>query len=1047
MVFKRRAVFHFILLSIMIGGIYSFMKISKLEDPEIVIMSAKVITVYPGASAHEVEMELTSVIEEELNSIPGLEHLDTKSMPNVSEISVNLSMEVPQSEIDDRWTLLRRKIENLTPKLPAGAQKPMVFDDFGDVYGMFYGMIAEGYSYEEMERYANFIKREILDVDGVNKVQIYGTQKPSVDIILSKEKMSELGIFPVQLFAAIQEQNKHVYPGSLKSGNQDLRLHIDADFKDLEDVENLIINSIDGKRFRLSDIAQVKRSYKEPLQNTLYLNNNKALGISISMMKGENIVELGKRVEERMADLQKQIPVGFEFEKIFFQPDKVSDSINGFMWNLVASVLIVVVVLMFAMGLRSGLIIGGGLGLTILASFPVLLVLDGTMQRISLGAFIVAMGMLVDNAIVVIDGILVDLQKRGRRKSSFINVAKRTSVPLLGATLIAIVAFLPVYLSPDTAGTYVKDLFLVLCISLLISWVLAITQVPLFSAAFLKVNKKKAKKGLFQGPGYTMMRKILGFSLNNRILVITIGVVSLGVSAFGYKYVKDTFFPDFNYNQVYIEYKLPEGTSPDKVNEDLNKITGHFLSYDEVKLVATSQGMTPSRYCLVRAMGEMADSYGELIVNFEDYETMIQMKPQLEQYLNENYPDAYVRIRKYNLSVKSSHTVEVEFKGPDPAVLRNLSRQAQNIMLESPYVNTYTVNDNWDARKKSMAVHYDQEAGARTGITRSDVSNALLAATDGLPIGTLYDGEIEVEINFKTRDTDGNRILDLNDVPVWPMIPNISNIDPTSLMGIMNGSTSVEQLSKRIISPVPLSSVTSQLLVEAEEGAIIRQDGQRCIEAQCDPLDQYNPVDVTKSIEEQIEKIQLPEGYTMRWVGESELKEQGTKNIYAMLPLAFMIMIVILLLLFNDYKKPLIVILCIPMAFIGIVAGHVSSGIPFSFVSIIGAFGLMGMLIKNSIVLLDEIGKLIKEGEGRQTAIINATVSRARPVLMASITTILGMLPLFNDPMYKSMAVTIISGLLIGTLITLVFVPVLYSVFHKVNHTETVGRKAITTNS
>jgi multidrug efflux pump subunit AcrB len=932
-------------------------------------------------------------------------------------------------------------------QLPEGAYSPIVIDDFGDVYGMFYGMTAEGFSYEEMDKYAQFIKKELLAMDGVSKVQIYGMQEPVINITLRNEKMSEMGIFPYQIISTIQSHNTHVYPGSFISGSQNLRLHIDEKFQSLDDIRSLQIKSNDGKLFELADIAEISKSYKYPESRSLHINNEKALGISISMEHGGNIIELGKRVEEKMSTLQSRIPIGFNFEKVFFQPDLVKDSIDGFMWNLVASILIVIVVLMFTMGLRGGLIIGSGLALTILATFPILYAAGGTLQRISLGAFIVAMGMLVDNAIVVIDGILVDIRKNGIQRSSFLNSAKRTAGPLLGATLIAIVAFLPVYLSPDTAGTYVKDLFVVLCISLLISWILALTQVPLFSASMMKINLKDQKKALFDGPLYNFIRKVLTYSLRHKFIIVIIAAILLGAAGYSFKYVQDTFFPDFNYNQVYIEYKLPEGTSAEKVNQDLSEITDHFLSFEEVKLVASSHGTTPSRYCLVRAMGEVSNSYGELIVNFEDYKQMIKMKPILEEYLHNNYPEANTRIRKYNLSVASSHTVEIEFQGPDPAVLRDLSRQAENIMAKSPYTNTYTVCNDWAIPAKTLHVDYDKVKANKAGISRSDVSNALLAATDGLPIGTFHEGEDEYTLTFRTRNENGDRITDLNEIPVWPMLPNISAIDKDIVTSIMTGAKDISEISNEIITPLPLSTVSNGITMLAEESKIRRLNGKRTIQAQCDPWDEYSPVNLTNDIIDEVNQIQLPEGYTMQFVGEEELKAKGTKNIYGMLPLSLVLIIIILLLLFNDLKKPLLILLCIPMAAIGIVPGHILTGIPFSFVSIIGAFGLMGMLIKNSIVLVDEIGKQIKEGVGRYTAIVNSTVSRTRPVMMASFTTILGMIPLFNDPMYKSMAVTIISGLLVGTLITLVFAPILYAVFHGVSNDETESTKIITNNS
>jgi multidrug efflux pump subunit AcrB len=427
-----------------------------------------------------------------------IENIRSKSSANISEIDIELKMTVPQNEIQQRWEFLRRKVEAAQTKLPEGAQKSMVIDDFTDVYGMFYAMTADGYSYQEMDDYAGYIKRGMLEVEGVRKVQIYGTQSPQIEIRLSSEKMGEMGVSPLQVINAIQQQNTVVYPGSVHTGDQLLKVNVSDKLTGIEDLKNLVVQDIGGKLIKLSDLAQISKTYPETLRNTMFMNNNKAIGISISMESGENIVELGKRVDKQLAELQKNMPVGFEFSKVFFQPDKVNEAIHGFMINLIESVIIVILSLMVTMGLRSGLIIGTGLLLTILGTFPFLLVADGSMQRISLGAFIVAMGMLVDNAIVVLDGILVDLQRNGKNKNTFVNPAKRTAWPLLGATLIAVSAFLPVFISKDTAGTYARDLFVVLCISLLISWILALTQVPLFSAKFLTISKKKKNKDPFR---------------------------------------------------------------------------------------------------------------------------------------------------------------------------------------------------------------------------------------------------------------------------------------------------------------------------------------------------------------------------------------------------------------------------------------------------------------------------------------------------------------------------------------------------------------------
>ncbi len=1035
---RKKTVVWFLLICITVGGILSYRAISKLEDPEIIVMVARVYTVYPGASAHEVEMQVTNVLEEEISTLADIENIRSRSSANISEIEVELKMTVLQKEIQQRWEFLRRKVEAAQSKLPEGAQKPTVVDDFTDVFGMFYAMIAEGYSYQEMANYAEYIKRGMLEVEGVRKVQIFGTQNPEVDIVLSTEKMSQMEVAPLQVISAIQEKNAMVYAGNLQTGDRILKVNVSDKINGINDLQNLVVQDISGKQIKLSDLAEITKGYPETLRNTMFLNNKKALGISLSMESGENILNVGKRVDAKLEQLEKNMPAGFEFSKVFFQPDKVNEAINGFIVNLIESVIIVILSLMITMGLRSGLIIGSSLLLVVLGTFPILLVSGGSLQRISLGAFIVAMGMLVDNAIVVIDGILVDMQKHGKRMSTLIDPVKRTAWPLLGATVIAAAAFLPVFISKDTAGTYARDLFLVLAISLVLSWILALTQVPLFSEKFLKLSKKVKSKDPYDGIFYRKFTQALSFFMTHKVITVISTIIIMAVAAYGFTYVKQTFFPDMNYNQVYIEYKLPYGTNPAKVNSDLAEITNHFQTLAEVKMVVTSQGMSPTRYCLVRSMGEISDNYGELIVNFEDYKTMVRMKPVLEKYIRENYPDAYFRIRKYNLSVKSSHLVEAEFSGPDPAVLRNLSEQVKEIMRKNPYTDTYTICSDWEPTGKALFTQYDQSAARRTSTTRSDVSNALLAATDGLPLGTFYEGETPVGINLKVRKSDGSRVEIVNDIPVWNMVPNFGNIKSDDLIKVVYGLKSAEEITGELLKPVPLSAVTKGVEPGWEESVVQRANRKRIIQAQCDPIEGYSPALLRKTLIPEIEKISIPEGYSMRWVGEYELQHIALSNIFRYLPVVLMLIVFILILLFNDIKRPVIVIVCIPLAVIGIVPGLLIFDKPFTFMAIIGAIGLMGMLIKNSVVLLDQIQRQIHEGHGGYQAIINATVSRTRPVLMASLTTIFGMIPLVTDPMYSSMAVVIICGLLVGTLITLIFVPILYAVLHNIHKEENV---------
>lgn len=1031
--FQRKAFLYFLLFSMVVGGVIAFDAISKLEDPEMVVMQSQIVTIYPGADAHEVEMHVTNVIEEELSTLANIESIRSRSMANISVVTVTLDLTVPQGEIEQRWDFLRRRIGEVEGKLPQGAMAPVVYDDFGDVYGMFYAMTGEGFSNREMSRMAGYIKSEMLAVPGVARVEIFGERQAVTNIVLSPSKMGELGVFPLQLMSAVSGQTATVFPGKFSADNNLISLGVDGKIGDADDLANVMVKGLDGSVFRLSDIATITESYSEPARNILHVNNQQALAISISMESGENIIEVGERVEERLAELQKNIPVGYEFHKVFFQPDLVRNTIDGFMVNLAASVAIVIVVLMVSMGWRSGFIIGTGLLLTILATFPILLAAGGTLQRISLGAFIIAMGMLVDNAIVVIDGILVDHKKGIKRPLSLIGPARRTAWPLFGATFIAVIAFLPVFLSQDAAGTYARDLFVVLCISLFISWLLALTQVPLFSEKLLKNIPVASDNGqLFSGWGYEKFRKLLITLLHYKTASVVIATLLLIIAIFNFGNIKNTFFPDFNYNQLYIEYRLPSGSSPQQVNDDLYSLTRHLLTLDEVELVVSSHGQTPARYCLVRPMGEAADNYGELIINFADYETMIRMKPVLTNHIRSNYPDARFRLRKYNLSIMSSHTVEVEFAGPDPAVLRDLAQKATEILQQNPYADIYTLENDWEPMGQALTVQYMPQAAGRAGITRQDVSNALLAATDGLPIGSYFEGQTDVDIVMKLRNSDGTRIENLNNIPVWRMLPDISAIDEGRIGELMTGVTTMDDLINEIASPVPLSAVADGIEVGWQEQVVRRVNGRRAIQVQCEPIDGYSPAQVRSASLREIESIPLPPGYTLTWVGEYELQSVAMRNIFTYLPLSVLLIILTLILLFNDFRKPMIVLICIPMAFIGIVPGMILSGQPFTFMAIIGSFGLMGMIVKNAIVLLDEAETLISGGMDKHNALVNATISRTRPVLLASVTTILGMLPLLTDPMYASMAVAIISGLIAGTLITLLLVPILYATFFRV---------------
>jgi len=1029
LVFRNKALFYFFLLVLTAGGVFSFMAMSKLEDPEIVVKQALVVTLFPGASAHEVELEVTDVLEKSIQAMGGLNRIESRSEADYSEILVELHPTISMDEIEQKWDILRRRVEDAIMELPAGALPPMVVDDFGDVYGLFYAMTSDGFSYEEMYDYSMLVKRELEELPDAKRVEIYGYRSPAIYINMNQARMANLGVHPAEILLTLNQQNEKVYAGYFEAGPERLRIRVDDTFTNLDDIRDLIIQGHEKDQVRLGDIAHVVRDYESPFREAMRHNRLPALGISIAMESGGNVIELGEEVDEKLSRLkQDRLPAGLDFEKVFFQPEKVSDAIATFMFNLVQSVGIVILILMFTMGWRSGVIIGSGLLLTILGSLLILNLFEGTLQRVSLGSFIVAMGMLVDNAVVIVDGIITDLEKGIKKEKALVNTVHKTAWPLLGATLIAILAFLPIVLSPDTAGEYVRDLFIVLAVSLLLSWILALTQAPLMAKFQFKSsgNNENEEKKPYSGKIYSIHRSLLRYLLCHKGMAVVAVLLLLGLSFLMFRQVPRTFFPDLDYSQLYIEYRMPAGTRIEKVGSDLEEIEAYLLDMPEVTKVTTSLGGTPTRYNLVRTIASPAMNYGELIVEFKDSDVLAKKAGGIQEYLLKHYPQAYARVKRYNLMYKE-FPIEVMFRGPDPGVLKELTGKAMDIMEKEPLA--ILVTHDWEPARKTKVARYSQQKARKAGLSRTDLGLSLLAATEGLPVGNFYEGTRSIPIFLKMTKSHGESPSNLENIPAFPLFPSLSGLDPQLLTDILTGVADPMDLIQANLGGLPLSRAIQKIEHDWEEPVVKRYNRQRAMRAQCNPAPGQTADAVRNRIVDEIESIELPPGYTLQWKGEYEASEESQEYLFMHLPLAVVLMIAILIALFKDYRKPLIIILSLPLAFIGIVPGMLVTGREFGFVAIVGTMGLMGMMIKNGVVLLKEVTLQLKEGNKPYQALLLASSSRLRPVMMASLTTILGMAPLLTDEMFASLAVTMMSGLLIGSMITLMMMPVLYAVF------------------
>lgn len=1024
---------NFLIAILVVGGLLAYSSMSKLEDPAIKVKQAMVITTYPGASAHQVELEVTDPLEKSIREMTTINSIQSSSYADMSLITVELLTTVPDDDVEQEWDMLRRKVANTQSNLPSGASPSQVRDDFGDVYGMFYALKGDGQSDKELNDYAELIKRAVSEIDGVSRVEIYGKRNQCINIELREDKMANLGVLPTEIIQTLNNQNKTSYAGYYDNGDRRIRVTVDDKFNNVDDIANMLIQGHDDDQLRIKDIATVVKTYETTTRNQMMYDGIQALGISIACSADYDILKVGAKVEKAVKKIERRFPAGIECEKVFFQPERVSTALNTFLINLVESVAIVVLLLVFFMGWRSGYIIGSSLVVIVFGSFLILKGFDGTLQRVSLASFILAMGMLVDNAIVIVDGILVDIKKGKPRMEALTSIGQKTAMPLLGATLIAILAFLPIFMSPDTAGVYVRDLFIVIAVSLLLSWILALIHVPVMSQRmFKKVEASEAEQNeaLYHGKSYDVLEKVLVFGLKHRKTTIIGAVVLLAFSVFCYKFVDQAFFPDMEYDQLYMEYKLPESYNSTETKRDLEEIRLRLMKHDYITHVTTSIGGTPSRYNLVRSIATPSLAYGELIIDFTSPSALVKNIDALQKEISEAYPDAYVKFKRYNLMFKK-YPIEACFSGPDPAVLHQLVDSARTIVEASDKV--YLATSDWEPQVPVLSIDYDQASARNSGLTRSDVALSMMAYTGGVPIGTFYDGINPENIYVKCTDAEGNNVENLENARVFGVIPNVGQfMNRSTMQKLMTGTVTREEVIENLIQTTPLKQVSHGLDIKWEEPVVVRNDGQRSQRMQCSPCPGVGTEEARQAIAESIEQIQLPEGYSLTWEGEKKASDQSMKYLFNGFPICIVIMLLILVMLFKDYKKPAIIFCCIPLVIIGVIPVVMLTGKPFGFVAIVGVLGLIGMMIKNGIVLMDEITLEISQGIEPRVALIQSSKSRLRPVMMASLTTILGMIPLVPDSMFGSLAVTIMGGLFMGTLITLIFIPVLYAMFFKV---------------
>ena len=990
--------------ALLFGGISAYKSLSRLEDPEFTIKDALVFTPYPGASAAEVEEEVSDEIEQAIQKLGQLFWIESTSYRGMSEIKARIKDQYDRDALPQVWDELRRKVGDAQGKLPPGAGPSLVNDDFGDVWGVFVAIYGSEYTHRELKEFAKMLRKELLLVTDVSKIDFWGAQTEAVYVEPNRERMSQLGIHPAAIIEDLRAKNIVSDSGRVQVGTEFLALEPTGTFSSEAQFEKLLISGEGSDRqIYLKDVADVKRGYVEPPTKVLRYDGQPAIGLGISTTQGGNVVKMGEAIEKRAREIMGQMPLGIDVGIVSLQSDAVTTAIDGFLISLIEAVVIVVAVLLLFMGLRSGLIIGFILALTISGSFIFMGPWDVALERISLGALIIALGMLVDNAIVVVDGMLIRIQKGEDAEDAARAVVSQQSMPLLGATAVAIMAFAAIGLSQDGTGEYCRSLFKVVCISLGLSWITAVTVTPLLCVMFLKAPEKgQAESDAYGGRFYGAYRGFLAACIRFRGLTVGVVAAAFAAALWGFGYVDDSFFPDSTRPQFMVDFWLPQATHIDDTTREAQEVEEYLRGLDGVTHVRSCIGGGAMRFLLTYDPEKTNSGYAQFLVDVEDYEQIAGMIEPIEAHLAERHPDAVSYVKLFRLGPGGGGRIQIRFMGPDLDVLRSLTSQAEEILYEDG--GAKGIRADWRQRVPVVRPVLAEEEANLAGIQQPDVALAVKAGFEGERVGVYRERDELLPIVLRAPEEERGDIDSINALQIW--------------------SPAAQQM-------IPLRQVVSGFETVYEDDMIWRLNRKRTITIHADATS-GPPSRLLGRIMPKVEAIELPPDYELEWWGEYRDSNRGRAAIAASVPFFFLAMVLIVIALFNSLRQPLVIWLVVPLALIGVTLGLLLTGQPFGFMALLGFMSLSGMLIKNAIVLVDEIEIQRRGGLTPYDAIMASGVSRLRPIAMAALTTAMGMIPLLLDAFFISMAVTIIFGLMIATVLTTTVVPVFYAIFFRV---------------
>jgi multidrug efflux pump len=1033
---KHRQVIYFFAILVAIMGIYSYNALGRSEDPNFTVKEMVISTRWPGATAKEVELHVTDKIEKTIQTVPDVDFVTSYSRPGVSVVTVDIKENVPGVTVKKRWQEVRNLVSDDKTELPSDISGPYFNDRFDDVYGNIYAVTSDSYSYEEMRKVASNIKDQFVQVPDVKKVELVGVQPERIYIQVDNTKLSELGM-SVDTLATIIHAETAVAPSGMahdKKSNTFLRLTGMPDT--VKNIESLPLSG-NGRTFRLSDIAQIKRGYADPAEPKMYFNGKPAIGIALSMAEGGNNIDLGKNLDKKMAEIKHNLPLGFELNTVSDQPQVVKNAIGEFMEGLIEAIVIVLVMSLLSLGRRSGYVISCCIPLVLLGSFVAMYAMGIDLHKISLGSLIIALGMLVDDAIVVVEMIELKVNEGMEKIEACSFAFKSCAKPLLTGTIITCLSFMPIAFSKTTAGEFASALFPVVSVTLMISWLIAATVSPVLgyewitpdrllkaekaegkgtapkAAANAKDADNKAAAGseakqpapaynMFDNPFYKKFRKLLDWALHHRKVVIGITLIvfasALGVGSL----LKQEFFPASVRPEILTELNLPEGSSLAASDAAARKLTDLLKEDKDVASVATYVGKSVPRFVLVLDPVQPRDNYAQLVVVAKDTPARLRLETKIKKLVSDNLPDVQSYSRSIPLGPPTPYPVMIRVSAPTDKQVREYADQVRNIMLKNP--NITMVRYDWMEKAKSVKLAIDNDKLRQMGLTRKEVASALQAEISGYTISSYYEGDQAINMVFRLNPIDRDNIQDLGTLAI-----------PTS-----KGAVQLNQVAN--------------LSYDTEENMIWRRNLLPTITVNAGIGDSVTGNDISKQVYDATADLRksLPAQCSIEVGGPAEKSTNTTKALLRPVPAMLVLMMILLMLELQDVRKVIVVLLTAPLGLIGLCYGLFIFNTSLGIMAEIGALALIGIIIRNTIVLVDQIDQHLAMGMSQYQAVKESVIIRFRPIMLAAMVAVLGLVPLFPSAFWRGLAVGMACGLAVATVITLVVMPVIYCILFRV---------------